>query len=75
MNTSSISQYTINIPQQDVKFFHTIVRKMGWKSRLNRQTATDDEPNDTTLRAIKDVEAGKTFKAASTEDLIKQILG
>lgn len=33
------------------------------------------EPNETTIRAIEEVKAGKTFKAASAEDLINQILG
>lgn len=32
-------------------------------------------PNDTTVKAIEDVRKGKTFKASSTDDLFKQILG
>lgn len=69
------SQYTVNIPRQDVRLFRSIARKMGWESRLNRKKTFEEEPNATTLRAIEDVRAGKTYKAASTEDLIKQILG
>ena len=34
-----------------------------------------EEPNATTRKAIKDVEAGKLKKAKSPEDLFKQILG
>lgn len=33
-----------------------------------------EQPNETTLKAIEDVKAGKTFKASSADDLIAQCL-
>ena len=30
----------------------------------------DDEPNQTTVKAIEDVKAGKTYKASSVEDML-----
>ena len=33
-----------------------------------------DTPNATTLKAIKDVKEGKTFKASSVDDLLTQCL-
>ena len=34
-----------------------------------------EEPNDTTKKAIKDVDAGKVKKVKNPEDLFRQILG
>ena len=30
----------------------------------------DDEPNQTTVKAIEDVKAGKTYKASSVDDML-----
>ena len=47
----------------------------GVKILSNRVQASEDVPNATTVKAIEDVRSGKTFKASSTDDLFKQILG
>lgn len=47
----------------------------GVKILQNRTQASEDVPNATTVKAIDDVRNGKTFKASSTDDLFKQILG
>lgn len=39
-----------------------------------KRSATTDVPNATTLKAIKDVKDGKTFKASSVDDLLTQCL-
>ena len=39
-----------------------------------KATAAADEPNATTVKAIKDVRSGKTYKASSVDDLLTQCL-
>ena len=41
----------------------------------NQGQVSEDVPNAITVKAIDDVRNGKTFKASSTDDLFKQILG
>lgn len=38
------------------------------------KSKTADVPNATTLKAIKDVKEGRTFKASSVDDLMHQCL-
>ena len=53
-----------------------ICRAMNGVRILNsREQVSEDIPNATTVKAIEDVRNGKTFKASSTDDLFKQILG
>lgn len=33
----------------------------------------DDEPNRTTIKAIEDVKAGKTYKASSVDDMLNYL--
>ncbi len=40
----------------------------------HKSVAKQDKPNATTIKAIKDAKAGKTFKASSVDDLINQCL-
>lgn len=40
-----------------------------------RRTIASDVPNATTIKAINDVKAGRTFKASSVDDLLNQCLG
>lgn len=47
----------------------------GVKILTNRAQTSKDVPNATTIKAIEDVRNGKTFSAASTDDLFNQILG
>ena len=39
-----------------------------------RTTTKADEPNATTIKAINDVKAGKTYHASSVDDLLSQCL-
>lgn len=39
-----------------------------------RRSITIDVPNATTIKAINDVKAGRTFKASSVDDLLKNCL-
>ena len=40
-----------------------------------KSLVSTDVPNATTVKAIRDVKAGKTIKASSVDDLLNQCLG
>jgi len=50
-------EYNIRIPESDRAMFRQWARKMGWG--LSRPKRVLDEPNDETVQAFKDIEAGK----------------
>lgn len=49
-------EYSIRIPESDRAMFRQWARKMGWG--LSRPKKVLDEPNEETLQAISDIEAG-----------------
>jgi len=64
------SRYSVEIPKGDMSLFRSMTKRMGWN--IKKQTDRR-EPNETTLRAIKDVTEGRTFKADSAADLLAQL--
>lgn len=55
----------VNIPQADMKFFRTMVKKMGWVivKPSKKKSGID--------MALEDVEKGRVYKAASVDDLFR----
>lgn len=72
MNTMMTSCYSVEIPKGDLSFFRSMTKRMGWNAK-KQPARSHSELNETTLRAIKDVTEGKTFKAASVADLLAQL--
>lgn len=66
------STYSVEIPKGDLSFFRNMTKRMGWNAK-KQSTRSNRELNSTTLRAIKDVTEGKTFKASSVADLLAQL--
>lgn len=69
MENTNISSYYIDIPKSDLAFFRSMTKRMGWNIK-RRQIHSQSELNETTLRSIKDVKAGKTYKARSAKEMI-----
>ena len=71
--------YTLTLQIENAAILQSlknICRAMnGVKILQNRTRTSEDVPNATTIKAIDDVRKGKTFRAFSTDDLFKQILG
>ena len=84
ITTSSTSQlnldtFTLTVPKDDVNFFKTIVKKMGWTVE-RKKTATKSKKLDVTktadFKAAKDdVKNGRVYHAESVEDMFQKILG
>ena len=51
-------------------------RNRKWLAeKLLAPSSSETELNATTIKAIEDVKAGKTYKASSVDDLLTQCLG
>lgn len=78
MNTVSFTPQCLEITLEDnavvsdIKKALKMIRGIASVRVVNQATA---EPNKTTLKAIDDVKAGKTYKASSVDDLLSQCLG
>lgn len=72
MYTLTLQIESLAILQSLKKICHAM---NGVKILKSKAQAMEVAPNATTQKAIDDVRNGKTFKAASTDDLFKQILG
>lgn len=66
-----MATYTLNVPTSKAHLFRSIVKELGGtmvRKRMAKKNCGLDE-------ALGDVKEGRVFKASSTEDLFKQILG
>lgn len=62
---------TITLKNVDYDFLNAIKALLSLNKSV--ELVRDDEPNEITLQAIKEVEAGKTNKISSMDDLWKKI--
>ena len=58
--------YNVVIPGNEIKLFHTLARKMGWKAKKVRISGID--------RGLEDIRKGNVFHAKDASDMVKQIL-
>ncbi len=82
ITTSSTSQlnldtFTLTVPKDDVNFFKTIVKKMGWTVE-RKKTATKSKKLDVTKTAdfkaaLDDVKHGRVTTYDSVDDLFKKL--
>ena len=78
MNTTTITPPHIEITLEenavvsDIKKALKMIR--GVASVRVANSSKTEIPNKTTIKAINDVRAGKTFKASSVDDLLSQCL-
>lgn len=78
MNTTTITPPHIEITLEenavvsDIKKALKMIRGVASVRVANSSKA--DTPSKTTIKAINDVRAGKTFKASSVDDLLTQCL-
>ena len=63
--------FTLQIPEDDLRFFSALVKKMGWKKK-KMQTARRKTGLD---MALEDIAMGNVGHAKNVDDLFKQILG
>lgn len=47
--------------------------KIGINEKKGVEIVDDNEPNPATIKAIEDVEKGKTFKVKNAKDLFKEL--
>lgn len=47
--------------------------KIGINEKKGVEIVEENEPNQSTIKAIEDVEKGKTFKAKNSKDLFKEL--
>ena len=62
---------TITLKNVDYDFLNAIKALLSLNKSV--ELVRDDEPNEITLQAIKEVEAGKTNKICSMDELWKKI--
>jgi len=65
MTTDTIQNISINVPKNDLKFFKTMAKKMGWTIQSKKKSGID--------KALEDVKEGRLYKAKDADDLINQI--
>lgn len=59
-------EYNIRIPEGDRTLFLQWARKMGWN--FSRPQKVYDEPNEDTIRAMKDIEEGVGLEPLDMEN-------
>jgi len=67
----NMQTFTLQIPEDDLRFFSALVKKMGWKKK-KMQTARRKTGLD---MALEDIAMGNVGHAKNVDDLFKQILG
>lgn len=68
---TNMQTFTLQIPEDDLRFFSALVKKMGWKKK-KMQTARRKTGLD---MALEDIAMGNVGHAKNVDDLFKQILG
>lgn len=70
-NDTNMQTFTLQIPEDDLRFFSALVKKMGWKKKkmqaARRKTGLD--------MALEDIAMGNVGHAKNVDDLFRQILG
>lgn len=79
IQSKSIGMYTLTLQVENQSILQSLKRICKVMDGVHIQTSKSaksiSKPNATTMKAINEVREGKTFKASSTDDLFKQILG
>lgn len=74
MNTATGMQtFTLQIPENDVRFFSALVKKMGW-TKKKVQSVSRSRKSGLDL-ALEEIAMGNVGHAKDADDLFKQILG
>lgn len=60
-----LDRYTVEIPQDDLKFFKSLIKKMGWVVHKQKKGLAE--------QSLEEISAGKVFKATDVDDLFNQL--
>ena len=60
-----LDKYTIEVPQDDLKFFKSLIKKMGWAVHKQKRSLAE--------QSLAEIKEGKVFKAADVDDLFNQL--
>ncbi len=60
-----LDRYTVEIPQDDLKFFKSLIKKMGWVVHKQKKGLAE--------QSLGEISAGKVFKATDVDDLFNQL--
>lgn len=60
-----LDKYTVEVPQTDLKFFKSLIKKMGWTVQKQKKGLAE--------QSLAEINAGKVFKAADVNDLFDQL--
>lgn len=60
------NEFTMNVPESDLKFLKEFVHKMGWTLTKRRKSGLE--------KALEDEKEGRVFDANDVDDMFKQIL-
>ena len=65
--TATLNRYTIDVPDADLSFFKSFIKKMGW-------TAKKEKKNKSGLElAMEEVERGELVEYENAEDMARKL--
>lgn len=66
----------LNMPKADIGFVRQMAKRMGWSMSIVPRLYDPETGlyfNEETMQAIRDVDAGKTFKCKNLDELLATI--
>jgi len=60
-----LDRYTVEVPQDDLKLFKSLIKKMGWAVHKQKKGLAE--------QSLAEIQAGKVFKATDVDDLFNQL--
>ena len=60
-----LDRYTVEVPQDDLKLFKSLIKKMGWAVHKQKKGLAE--------QYLAEIQAGKVFKATDVDDLFNQL--
>ena len=68
--TMPLDTFTLTVPKDDVRFFKTMAKKMGWTIKRKQKKLYSAYE-----LSLKDLDEGRVYEAKDVDDLFKQCLG
>jgi len=62
---ATLNRFTVDVPQDDLKFFKSFIKKMGWSIHKQKKGLAE--------QSLEEIEAGKVFHATDVDDLFNQL--
>jgi hypothetical protein len=72
-NISNMTTIVINEKTKKGRIILDLIREMGVGEIIESTEGSGHIPNDTTLKAIRDADAGKTIKCADFDDYLSKV--